>query len=220
MRQLMSSRTARAMASPSSVPVPRPTSSRMSSERAVAWCRIAAVSTISIMKVDWPRARSSWAPTRVKMRSTRPTRARCRRHPGADLGQEHDQRGLPQPGALAAHVRPGDDRLPRSLAAEMAVVGDERLAAEMRLDHRVAAGDDLQDVALVDVRRGPGVAGGHFRQGQQRVELGQGARRRPADAARLGRDQRAEPRQRLPLPRTRSPRRRPGCALRRLSGAP
>ena len=37
---------------------------------------MAAVSVISTMKVDRPRARSSEAPTRVKMRSTSPTRAR------------------------------------------------------------------------------------------------------------------------------------------------
>ena len=37
---------------------------------------MAAVSAISTMNVDWPRARSSEAPTRVKMRSTRPMRAR------------------------------------------------------------------------------------------------------------------------------------------------
>ena len=49
---------------PSKVAVPRPISSRMTSERSLAWLRIAAVSTISTMKVERPRARSSEAPTR------------------------------------------------------------------------------------------------------------------------------------------------------------
>ena len=55
--------------------MPRPISSRMTSERGVALCRMALVSIISTMKVDWPDVRSSPAPTRVKMRSTTPMRA-------------------------------------------------------------------------------------------------------------------------------------------------
>ena len=42
----------------------------------VAWARIAAVSTISTMKVERPRARLSDAPTRLNKRSTMPTLAR------------------------------------------------------------------------------------------------------------------------------------------------
>ena len=55
--------------------VPRPISSRMSRERPVAWFRISAVSTISTIKVERPACSSSWAPMRVKMRSTRPISA-------------------------------------------------------------------------------------------------------------------------------------------------
>ena len=44
----------------------------MTSERSVAWFRMAAVSTISTMKVERPRARSSAAPTRENSRSTTP----------------------------------------------------------------------------------------------------------------------------------------------------
>ena len=51
--------------------VPRPISSRMTSERLVAARRMAAVSLISTMKVLCPPARSSEAPMRVKMRSHR-----------------------------------------------------------------------------------------------------------------------------------------------------
>ena len=68
----MYSATARAIASPSNVLVPRPISSRMISDLLVAWFSIDAVSTISTMNVDCPRARSSCSPTRLKIRSTRP----------------------------------------------------------------------------------------------------------------------------------------------------
>ena len=47
----------------------------MTSARGPAWFRIAAVSTISTMKVDRPRARSSAAPTRLKSWSTTPISA-------------------------------------------------------------------------------------------------------------------------------------------------
>ena len=55
--------------------VPRPTSSRITRLSDVAWWRMLAVSIISTMKVDSPRARSSLAPTRVKIRSTTPISA-------------------------------------------------------------------------------------------------------------------------------------------------
>ncbi len=68
---------AQASESPSNVAVPRPTSSSTMSELAVALCRMFAVSCISTMKVDSPRARLSEAPTRVKIRSKTPRRARA-----------------------------------------------------------------------------------------------------------------------------------------------
>ena len=64
-----------AIASPSRVAVPRPISSTTTNERGPAWCRIAAISVISTMKVERPRARSSAAPTRLNSRSTTPIRA-------------------------------------------------------------------------------------------------------------------------------------------------
>src|SRR5437588_238926 len=64
------------MATPSYVDVPRPISSSSTRLRALAPCRIALVSLISTMKVDWPRTRLSDAPTRVNSRSTTPTTAR------------------------------------------------------------------------------------------------------------------------------------------------
>src|SRR5438552_13957337 len=47
----------------------------MTKLRGPAWLRIAAVSTISTINVERPRARSSAAPTRLKRRSTTPIRA-------------------------------------------------------------------------------------------------------------------------------------------------
>mmetsp|Transcript_8659 Transcript_8659/g.28428 ORF Transcript_8659/g.28428 Transcript_8659/m.28428 type:complete len:246 (-) Transcript_8659:2202-2939(-) len=58
------------MAAPSQVAVPRPSSSRMTSDLADACLRIAAVSRSSTMNVDWPMRMRSDAPRRVKTRST------------------------------------------------------------------------------------------------------------------------------------------------------
>ncbi len=76
MRALISScrcsATDQAMDSPSKVAVPRPISSRMTSERSVALLMMSDVSFISTMNVDWPFARSSLAPTRQKILSVSP----------------------------------------------------------------------------------------------------------------------------------------------------
>ena len=63
------------MAMPSKVEVPLPISSKMRSERGVAFLRMSATSFISTMNVDWPEDRSSDAPMRVKSLSTMPMRA-------------------------------------------------------------------------------------------------------------------------------------------------
>ena len=68
----MCSITAQAMDNPSKVLVPLPISSRISRLLGVAFRMMLATSVISTMKVDWPLARSSEAPTRVKIRSTTP----------------------------------------------------------------------------------------------------------------------------------------------------
>ena len=65
------------MLSPSNVLVPRPISSRMSRDFAVAFLSIFATSFISTINVLCPLARSSDAPTRVKIRSTIPIFAVC-----------------------------------------------------------------------------------------------------------------------------------------------
>ena len=69
---LIYSITAQAILKPSKVLVPRPISSRIRRLLFVAFRRILATSVISTMKVLCPLARSSEAPTRVKIRSTTP----------------------------------------------------------------------------------------------------------------------------------------------------
>ena len=71
----MYSMIAQARARPSKVEVPRPISSRISRLLAVAFRRMFATSVISTIKVLCPLARSSEAPTRVKIRSTMPISA-------------------------------------------------------------------------------------------------------------------------------------------------
>ena len=60
------------MARPSSVEVPRPTSSIIIKLCSLADRKISAVSLISTKNVDCPRARLSEAPTRQNIRSTKP----------------------------------------------------------------------------------------------------------------------------------------------------
>src|SRR5207249_4489602 len=80
-RSWSASTTAQAMASPSKVDVPRPTSSRRTRLRGVTLLRIVAVSTISTRNVLWPRARLSWAPTRVGDLGERGQRVEPRQRP-------------------------------------------------------------------------------------------------------------------------------------------
>mmetsp|Transcript_21648 Transcript_21648/g.60053 ORF Transcript_21648/g.60053 Transcript_21648/m.60053 type:complete len:228 (-) Transcript_21648:1265-1948(-) len=62
--------TAEAMAAPSRVAVPRPSSSNATSDLLVALWSIAAVSASSTKNVDWPVMMWSLAPMRTKMAST------------------------------------------------------------------------------------------------------------------------------------------------------
>ena len=68
-----------------------------------------AVSTISTRKVLCPRARLSWAPDARQDAVDQPDARRARGDEGADLRQDHEERGLAHEHALAAHVRPGED---------------------------------------------------------------------------------------------------------------
>ena len=141
--------------------MPRPISSRMTRLFAVACARIAAVSTISTMKVDRPRARLSDAPTRLNRRSIRPIRRARRRDVATGLGEQHDQRRLAQEGRLAAHVRAGDQ--PQAIVGtQRDIIGDEALAGfgKRALDHRMPPALDLQAGLVVQFGQAPAALGG------------------------------------------------------------
>ena len=87
-----------------------------------------AVSCISTMNVDWPRAMLSEAPTRAKRRSTIGSFALARRHERAGLRHQAEQRRLPQVRGLAAHVRAGQDDQLLAGRVERDVVRHERVA--------------------------------------------------------------------------------------------
>ena len=78
-----------------------PISSRITSERGVAWFRIAAASTISTMKVERPRARVVGGADPAEQPVDRADHRARRRHEAADLRQHGDQRVLAQEGGLA-----------------------------------------------------------------------------------------------------------------------
>ena len=83
--------------------------------------RMLAISTISTMKVDAPRERSSADPIRVKIRSHTPTLAEATTK--GDLCEQDDQGGLPDGRRLARHVRAGDDVDAALLAVEEVPLG-------------------------------------------------------------------------------------------------
>src|SRR5450755_3884603 len=126
---------AHASDNPSNVAVPRPTSSRTMSDDDVALLRMFAVSCISTMNVDSPRAR--WSDAREDAIEN----AECRFRGGdktAGLVEKNDERDLAQVGRFAAHVRAGDDLNPVAIAIDVGVVGNESLRRDL-LDHRMAA---------------------------------------------------------------------------------
>ena len=171
-------------------------------------CRMLAVSCISTMNVEWPRAMLSDAPTRAKMRSTSGDLGFARRHERSGLRHHAEERRLPQVGRLAAHVRPGqDDQLARRCRSSVMSLGTNASAARAPLDDRMPRVDDDDLVAVVHVRLGVVVDGGGLGERGEHVERRERARRR-LDARRLGGHRaRAAPR--------RSPARARGCARRR-----
>ena len=128
-------------------------------------------------------------------RVDRPEPARRRRHERADRGEQRDQRDLAHEGALAAHVRAGDDEHP-ARRVEPAVVRHEVAGAgleQARLDDRMAAAARSRCTARARI------AGGTSRASW---------RARPAPPARRGSPARA------PAPRAAR-----GAAARRSSSA-
>ena len=111
----------------------------------MALLRMLAVSVISTMKVLMPRPSSSVAPTRAKMRSTRPMRARAGGDEAAHLGQEGDQGHLADVGAILpamlGPVRMQDEAV---VGLRAQVVGDELAVGHEGVEHGVAAVDRVR----------------------------------------------------------------------------
>ena len=148
----------------------------------MACLRSSATSVISTMKVDWPPARSSLAPMRVKIRSTTPMWADRAGTKGAHLGHEDHKGHLAHVGGLARHVGAGDDGRPVVLAVHVGVVGDKEAVLQHLLHHRVAALGDLQFVRVVHQGHAVVVLRRHQGEGRQHVGLGHG----PGDLLDLG----------------------------------
>ena len=98
---------------------------------------------------------------------------RLRRHEAPDLREQHDQRDLPQVGALARHVGSREQQDLGASGIELRVVRDEAVrpaSPEHRLDHRVTPRLDLEPLALVDDGPDPAFAARDFRERRHRVE--------------------------------------------------
>ncbi len=93
-------------------------------------------------------------------------------HKGPDLSHEHNQHHLAQEGALAAHIRAGDDTDELALFQNR-VVGDEALVLAQLFHYRVAPGADFQPFALVQAGAVVIVQGRNRGQGSKRVQLAQ-----------------------------------------------
>ena len=118
------------------------------------------------------------------------------RDEGAHLRQHGDERVLPQEGALARHVRAGDEPQPLPLI-EVAIIADEGRSLrlpERHFDHGMAAAGDAEARAILDHRPAIALGDGEFGQSRAAVEERQGRRCR---RDRLGR---------APSPRRRDPR--------------
>ena len=96
-----------------------------------------AVSFISTIKVLWPRPRSSLAPTRVKMRSSRPTTARLAGTKQPQWARRREHRDLADVGALARHVRAGENDEAFGFEIEPHVVGNKFFVGRELLEHRM-----------------------------------------------------------------------------------
>ena len=160
----------------------------MTSERSVAWLRMAAVSTISTMKVERPRARSSAAPTRENSRSTMPMwaeRAGTNEPIWASTAMSAFWRRKVD---LPAMLGPVTSQMRASVTSSKPVGISGRAAASTQsfsmkapllaclqrlLDHGMAAAADLERGAVVE--RGPHIAllRGDLGQACLAIELGQ-----------------------------------------------
>ncbi|OPZ97911.1 MAG: hypothetical protein BWY71_01435 [Planctomycetes bacterium ADurb.Bin412] len=93
----------------------------------------------------------------------------------ARLRQQHQQGRLPDIGALAAHVRPGNDRQVPVPVSQGHVVGHE-LAGKLGLQHRMPALRNHHFLLLVQLRPAVVPLPRQLGQGRQHVDLRQGVR--------------------------------------------
>ena len=87
-----------------------------------------------------------------------------RRDEEAGLGEDHEQRVLPQEGGFAGHVRPGQ-QADAPAGRKLRVVRDEGpgpAAGQRRGHHRVAAGGDREFRAFAEYWPAPAILGGEF----------------------------------------------------------
>ena len=156
----------------------------------VAVLRIRAVSVISTMNVLWPRVSSSLAPDAGEDAVGHADRGLAGGHEAADLRHQRQQRHLADVGALARHVRAGDqqDRIRR--VDGFAIGSNQRVSlgtnVALRLDdvqHGMPAVDDPQHRLLDDLRPAVVPLPGQLGQGRQHVDLGQHGGGRLASAA-------------------------------------
>src|SRR2546423_5453648 len=98
------------------------------------------------------------------------------RDEAADLGQRHDDPGLPEIGRLAGHVRPTQE-YDRAVRAKTNVVWDEPARSECGLDQRVASTDELYALLVTHDRLNPTLPSRDSGQRGDRVELAEPCRR-------------------------------------------
>ncbi len=98
------------------------------------------------------------------------------RHVAADMGQNDDERGLAHVGALAAHIRAGDDQH-AARVIEAQVIGYEGLAAGA-LDHRMAPAVDQQHGLVDQFRLSTIQSGGALGKAVEHIDLRDGGRGR------------------------------------------
>ena len=115
---------------------------------------MAAVSTISTMKVERPRARLSDGADAAEQAVDDADLGARGGNEAARLREHGDQRGLAQEGRLAAHVGAGDQPQP-VVRAQAQIVGDEPLAgiAERAFDDRVASASISRQASSVSCGR-------------------------------------------------------------------
>jgi hypothetical protein len=180
---------AQAIESPSKVAVPRPISSRMTSARSGLVEDRGGLDHLD--HEGRASARQIVGGADAREQPVDDADAGARRHEGAHLRQERDQRVLAQEGRLTRHVRAGDqpDR-PASAPPrrEVAGIGDEGLAvAFQRLPRRrVAAALDRERQRAVDFGPDVVVIDRQFRPARSNIELAKrmgGARRSSACAS-------------------------------------